>query len=209
MSCIIVAELLVIGFFNLWPANQSTGGESKEPIYHEDAVLLEDAVITRQQSSPPPPPRPRSPIPEPTDEIIEEQIVELNNVEFSEYSDSLSVSRMKGAGNNEGIANAPSRPPRVLRIVEATTSDQAKKAGIRAEITVSFLVDKQGNVEEANISKIKLYEGESGDYKIVDTIDYGLTEATLSAALQWKFRPAQKNGEPVKAYSRQIFTFGF
>lgn len=209
MACIILSELVILGFFNLWPVPDNTGSNKQEVAFQEDAVLMEEAVRTQQQSTPPPPPKPQAPVPVPRDEIIEEKMVELENVNVSDYSDSLSTSRFAGAGNSDNIASSPEQPPSVIRIVEATTPEAAQKANIKAEVTVSFLVDKKGNVEEASIAQIKLYDPDTGEYKVVDTIGYGITEATLSAALQWKFRPAINNGEAVKAYSKQIFTFGF
>jgi hypothetical protein len=36
-----------------------------------------------------------------------------------------------------------------------------------------------------------------------------LLGASLTAAKKWKFNPATDNGKPVKAYSTQVFSFGF
>lgn len=209
MSCIILVELILLGIFNLWPAPENSRSKYSKVIYNDETVLMPEAVRTRQQSSPPPPPKPRAPVPVPRDEIIEEEIINLENVSISDYSDSLSISRFKGAGDSDNIASSPDQPPSVIRIVEATTPEAAQKANIKVEVTVSFLVNKEGNVEDASIARIKLYKGDTGKYNIVDTIGYGITEATLSAALQWKFRPARNNGDTVRAYSKQIFTFGF
>jgi hypothetical protein len=211
MTGIILAQLLVIGIIKLWPAQPVPDGPFSDRNLQENAITFEEAIITRQTSSPPPPPQPTAPIPEPTDEIIEEELTELDDIQYSENPDPLSESQIGEQGEEEGpVAGNPQQPPRVTRIVEATATESARRANVKAEITVQFLVDRNGNVEEATIQEIRLYEGGgSGDFKIVDSIGYGLEEETLESALQWKFQPARENGNPVRAYSEQVFTFGF
>lgn len=208
MACVIAAEVIALGLFNFWPTPNNPA-PYKDVDFAEDAISMEDVVRTKQQSSPPPPPKPQIPVPVPNDEVIEEEIVNLEDLNVSKYSDSLSVTMVGSQGDADEPVSSPQVSPTIIHIVEPTVPEAAKRADIKAEIYVSFLVDKQGKVEEATISQIKLYDRETGNAEIVETIDYGLTEATLNAALQWKFRPAKNEGQPVKAYSRQVFTFGF
>jgi outer membrane biosynthesis protein TonB len=209
MACVIAAEVIAIGIFQFWPSPDKPDNSFKDINFAEDTISLEDVVRTKQQSSPPPPPKPQVPIPVPNDEVIEEEQITLDDLNISEYSDSLSVSTIGSRGDADKPVSSPQVNPSVIHIVEPTVPEAAKKANIKAEIYVSFLVDKQGRVEEATISEIKLYDQKTGNVKKVETINYDLTEATLNAALQWKFRPAKNEGKPVKAYSRQVFTFGF
>jgi len=211
LTAVIAAQLIALAFIKFWPAKDTPDKMFQEGDFSESVIRFEEAIITRQTSSPPPPPKPTAPIPEPTDEIIEEEITDLDDIQFSENPDSLSTAAIGEQGEEEGpIAGSPAQPPRVIRIVEPSTPDAAQQANIKAEITVNFLIGTDGSVEEAAIEEIRLYEGpESGDYEIVKTINYGITEATLNAALQWKFQPARDEGQPVRAYSTQIFTFGF
>lgn len=208
MMSIVIVELLLIITFNIWPTTDFAANQ-RSVDFTEDTIAIEDIVRTEQQNSPPPPPKPQIPIPKPTDEIIEEEIVELEDLNISEYSDSLSIEMIGSEGEADKPVSSPQVAPQVVHIVEPTVPDEAKKANIKAEIWVNFLVDTQGKVEEASISKITLYDQKSGESKTVDRINYGLTKATLNAALQWKFRPARNNGEPVKAYSKQVFSYGF
>jgi outer membrane biosynthesis protein TonB len=209
MICVVVAELIAIGVFNFWPSPSINSQTYQDMDTSDDVAAIQDVVITRQQDRPPPPPKPQSPIPEPTDEIIEEEIVEINEINVTDYSDSLAIAMEGSQGESEKPTSNPQTAPSVVRIVEPTVPDAAKKANIKAEIWVTFLVDTQGKVEEASISQIKLYDRETGEVQNVQTIKYGLPEATLNAALQWKFRPAKDNGELVRAYTKHIFTFGF
>ncbi|TYP95437.1 protein TonB, links inner and outer membranes [Fodinibius salinus] len=208
LGAIVVAELIFIAVFNLWPTDETKN--KKEPVsYNEDVVMMEEAVITEQASSPPAPPKPQIPVPVPNDEIIRDKVITFDNIDPSDFSDTLSTSKRGAMGRSDDIASSPQQPPSVIRIVEANTPDAAQKADIKAELTVSFLVGTDGRVEDVSIATIKVYEEDSNRPKLVDSIGYGIMEATISAAQQWKFRPAQKNGKPVRAYSKQIFTFGF
>lgn len=203
----VIAELIAIAVFTLWPVQQQEPVQ-QQIVFDDSNAIIDEAVITRQSSSPPPPPRPQVPVPVPNDEIIEEELLELQDIDISVYADSMTVG-FGTSGDSDRIASNPQSPPSVVRIVEPTVPDAAKRANVKAEILVSFLVDTEGRVEEATISEIKLFEGSSGDFRKVESIGYGLTEATLEAALQWRFRPATENGEKVRAYTRHIFTYGF
>lgn len=209
MACVIAAEIVALGFFNLWPAPDIAKEPQQQVNFSDDAIAIEDVVRTKQQNSPPPPPKPQVPIPVPNDEVIEEEIITLEDLNISKYSDSLSEAMVGSEGDADKPVSSPEVSPSIIHIVEPTVPNAAKEAKIKAEIYVSFLVDKEGKVEDANISQIKLYDSESGKVENVQTIGYGLTEATIKAALQWKFRPATNEGQPVRTYTRQVFSFGF
>ena len=74
---------------------------------------------------------------------------------------------------------------------------------------VTFLVDAEGLVEDIYVSQIREYESKGNKYKVVPSIGYGVMGAALEAAKQWKFRPAMNNGKAVRAYTTQVFSFGF
>jgi len=209
LACVALIELLILGLFHFWPASKSSDHTENKITFSEDAVTANDVIMTRQESRPPPPPRPQAPIPVPNDKIIEDKILNLDIINPSDFSDSLSETKAGEQGNSDQVVGNPQTSPQVIRIVEPNEPEAAKKADIKAEIWVNFLVAEDGTVEDANISKIKLFNKKTGESRIVQSINYGITEATLKAALQWKFRPAKNKGKPVKAYSTQIFTYGF
>lgn len=206
---IILAELLALALFLFWPVPPQKEF-NKEISFGDEAVNLEAPVITRQMSSPPPPPKPNiPPEPVPDDEVIEEEIefTDMNLPDAIEYSkDGTGV--LDSNDDSLSIVANPQTPPSVVKIVEAVMPDVAKKNNIRAEIWVNMVVDRQGNVDEANISRIRTYDRQKETYVNVDKIGHGLAEATIQAALQWKFRPAKQNGKNVRAETTQIFTFG-
>lgn len=208
LCSLVIAELLLISLFTFWPVPDQDK-TYQDVVFSDNEAIIDEVQITTQQSSPPPPPKPQVPVPVPNDQVIEEEELVLEDIDISEYSDSISVAGLGRVGDSERVASNPQMPPSVIRIVEPTVPAAAKKAGIKAEILVSFLVDTNGNVEEATIAQIKLYNENSETFELVDHVDYGLTDATLEAALQWRFRPAKDNGETVKSFTKHIFTYGF
>ena len=206
LSCIIAIELLVLAVFNFWP-KPDTEKVFQDLVFSENSTAIEEVLITRQESSPPPPPSPRVPVPVPNDEIIEEEIV-FQEVDFSEFSDSLSLPEDGRLGDTDRVSANPQRAPSLVKIVEANKTEAAKEADLRVRVWVNFLVGKEGRVEEASIASVEVYDEDEKKFKPVQTIGYGLTGEILTAALQWRFRPAQDQGEPVKAYAKHAFDFG-
>lgn len=203
---LVCSQLIFIAIINLWPESLNTEREYEE-VFSNEEIFVEDAIITRQKTAPASPPKPQNPVPVPNDEVIEEEII------FPDMDDILTDNPVQiendvgKVGNEEGVVGSPEQPPGIVRIVEPTTPEAAKKHNIKAEIMVSFLVGREGRVEELFISEIRLYEGDS--YKVVDEIGYGIMEAVMEAAQKWRFRAAKDEGEPVKTYVRNSFTFGF
>ena len=208
MVSIIVAQLIMISTFKLWPER-----EFERPVFdsfEKSAIIVEEMIITRQANAPASPPKPQVPIPVPNDEVIEEELLEFPELDDLLNTDPLSESITTGQrGDEERISGNPDRPPRVVKIVEPVIPDEAKQANIKAIIFVNFTVLSTGLVKEAYISEIRLFEDNGRDFKVVKDIGYGLLEATLEAAYQWRFRPASEDGEQVGAYTQNSFTFGF
>lgn len=202
---ILIAQILVLMTFKFWPEEKRDVS-----VYNVDLpdrqVLIDEIEITQQRSTPPPPPKPIIPQPVPTDEIIEyeldiEQVVDLPDLPDLEPGDGSGVD-----GDEARVVGNPQIPPTVIRIVEATAPDQVP-AELRGnlEMIVNFLVDENGDVEEASIMEIRKYT--NGDYEVLPYVQYGLMDAVLKAALQWRFRPARQDGENVKAFTRQRFNY--
>lgn len=206
---IVLVELLALGVFNLWPIPDEGDKTLQDVTFTDENVVMEDVQITRQESRPPPPPKPQVPIPVPNDEVVEEEPLELQDIDISDYADAMEMESLGDHGDSEQVVSNPQIGPSVVRIVEPTIPEEAKKANIKVEVWVNFLVNKNGDVEEASISQIRLYDQKNDEFRTIETIGYGITESTLKAALQWKFRPARHGNEIVRAYTKHIFTYGF
>lgn len=207
MGTIILSQLLLISVFKFWPEQEIL---RSVPVYFErEAFIVEEMIITRQANAPASPPKPQIPIPVPNDEVIED-IIEFPELEELISFDSLSVSTTTGQrGDEERISGNPDRPPRISRIVEPTLTAEARSSGIKAMVLVNFLVSSQGLVKEAYIAEIRLYEGKTDNYEVVNDLQYGILQDVLEAAYKWRFRPAQEEDENVGAYIQEAFLIGF
>lgn len=208
LANIVLVEILMIGLFKFWPHIKS---EENLPTFttSDHPLILSDVTITRQGGTPPMPPMPAVPIPVPNDRIIKDPIPDLNMNNLIDLKGLPGNTGLGGEGGGPAtIIRNPQQPPSVVKIVEPAVPPAAKKADLKVEVVVNFLVDTNGNVDKATITQIKLYNKNMNSYKIVKSIGYGIPEATIDAALQWRFRPAQQNGKSVRAYTKHIFTFG-
>lgn len=206
LACIIVIQISVIALIRFWPNIEYTPSLDFE-IVEPELVMVDDIEITRQESSPPPPPRPQLPIPIPVDDIIEVELDIDMNLELPDLPDLDPGFGTGFTGNEERIVSNPQIPPTVVRIVEASAPEEVP-AEIRGklEMIVNFLVDENGEVEEVSIMEIRLYN-DDGSYEELPFVQYGLMDAVLRAAMQWRFRPARQDGERVKAFTRQRFNY--
>jgi protein TonB len=87
--------------------------------------------------------------------------------------------------------------PRALREVHAQYTSEAMKAGIQGEVFLECVVRPDGTV---------------GDVRIARSLDptFGLDEAAVKAAKQWKFQPGMRDGVavPVLVTIEMTFTLG-
>lgn len=206
LICIIVIQLSLIGLIRFWPNIEYTPSLDFE-ITEQELVLLDDIEVTRQETSPPPPPRPQLPVPIPSDEIIEIEIDIDFDLDLPELPDLDPGFGTGITGDEERIVSNPQIPPTVVRIVEASAPEEVpSEIRGKLEMIVNFLVDENGDVEEVSIMEIRLYN-DDGTYEELPFVQYGLMDAVLRAAMQWRFRPARQDGERVKAFTRQRFNY--
>lgn len=207
LMAVLAVQIMLILIIKFWPTATIT-----QEVYYEDSprdqVLIDEIQITQQRSSPPPPPRPQIPQPVPSDEIIEVELDIDLNLEVPEMPDLEPGTGTAFAGEESTIVSNPQIPPTVVRIVEASTPPGVpSELRGNVEMIVNFLVDENGNVEEASIVEIRKYNNGDDDYEVVPFIEHGLMDAVLRAALQWRFRPARQDGESVRAHTRQRFNY--
>lgn len=207
LASILIVEIGFILLIRLWPATVYDPTLDVS-VQEAEVVALEDVQVTRQESSPPPPPKPQTPVPVPNDQIIEEDLdfdteLDLETLPLPEEGVGSGLT-----GDEDRIVGNPQVPPTVVRIVEATAPKGVpQNYEGRLEMIVNFLVDQEGDVEEVSIMEIRLYDQNGTDYEQLEFVQYGLMDAVLKAAMQWRFRPARQNGEPVKAFTRQRFNY--
>ncbi|HEU4578666.1 MAG TPA: TonB family protein, partial [Polyangiaceae bacterium] len=97
-----------------------------------------------------------------------------------------------GAAAPQQGAPAGVTPPRLLQFVDAPYPKEALDAGLTADVLLRLRVEADGSVSEA---------------EVLQPAGHGFDEAAVSAARQFKFEPAQRNGKPVAA--RIPFRYSF
>lgn len=206
LICVIVVQLSLIGLIRFWPDIEYTPSLEFE-ITDQELVLLDDVEITRQETSPPAPPKPQLPVPVPNDDIIEIELDIDFDLDLPELPDLDPGAGTGTTGNEARIVGNPQIPPTVVRIVEASAPEEVpSEIRGKLEMIVNFLVDENGEVEEVSIMEIRLYN-DDGSFEELPFVQYGLMDAVLKAAMQWRFRPARQDGERVKAFTRQRFNY--
>jgi protein TonB len=142
------------------------------------------------------------PVPVPDAEITEEQTFATQQ-ELSQMApvtgegtggDSLSIDMGDFAVEDEpGMDEfiAVEVQPAVIKRVEPVYPDLARKAGVEGKVFVKVLVDKEGKVKKA----------------IIMTGPEIFHEATVSAALQWVFKPAIQRDKPIAVWVALPFQF--
>lgn len=206
MYGLIVVLSTMILLIKFWPVEEKSIERIDEIVY-QDEVLIDEIEITRQQSAPPPPPRPQVPQPVPDDEIIEDDLeyeAELDLVDFPDLPEDFGTGI---EGDERVIVSNPQLPPSVVKIVEPSVPDLPNELRGRIEMVVNFLVNNDGTVEEASIVEVRKYDEDRDDYEVLPFIQYGLMDATLQAALNWRFRAARHDGIGVSTYTTASFHY--
>ncbi|WP_244222005.1 TonB-dependent siderophore myxochelin receptor MxcH [Corallococcus exercitus] len=93
-------------------------------------------------------------------------------------------------------STAPAEPvielPKLLHTVEAPYPEEAERARLEANVRLRLRVDTQGVVTQA---------------EVMEPVGHGFDEAARTAALQFRFTPAKRNG--VAAPARVTYTYVF
>lgn len=83
----------------------------------------------------------------------------------------------------ESVENPEITPPRLLRKVEPRYTKEARKAEIEGIVHLSIEVWEDGLAHNIRVLK---------------GLGYGLDEKAIEAVGKWKFKPATKDGSPVR-----------
>lgn len=210
---VIAVQVVAILVFRYWPETWMQPGPLEVPFNDREIVTIDPAAITTQAPAPPAPTRPFVPVDsrlDPVIDVTDELELALEPVNLNPITEGVAQNSGDGDTGSDAprIAQRPTRPPGVVRIVEPVIPESARKAKVKAEITVRFLVGVAGEVEDAEIVDIKVYNEKMKAFEKADDIGHGLKEVTLQAAQSWRFRPAQVGDEKVRAWFTGLFTIG-
>ena len=84
------------------------------------------------------------------------------------------------------------KPPEAIAQIAPKYPQELVKARIEGRVTVVFLLDETGKVQDPRVDSSTRPEFE---------------KPALEAIRKWRFRPGQREGQPVKTYLRQPFRF--
>ncbi len=93
-----------------------------------------------------------------------------------------------GAGSGGGTGGGPYRPgsgiepPRLLREVKASYTEDARRRGVSGDVDLEIVVTRDGAV---------------ADVRVLKGLGAGLDERAIAAVRQWRFSPARRLGAPV------------
>lgn len=100
------------------------------------------------------------------------------------------------AAQNKAPAKAPAKtpvieavaitdditPPRLSEVASPLYTPEARKKKIEGAVTLAIVVNQKGDVVDA---------------KVIKGLGYGLDENAVVAVKEWKYKPAEKDGEPI------------
>jgi len=87
-----------------------------------------------------------------------------------------------GTGGGPYRPGAGIEPPRLLREVKATYTEEARRRGLTGDVLLEIVVRRDGSV---------------GDVSVVRALGAGLEQRAIEAVRQWRFTPARRHGTPV------------
>jgi len=193
-----ITSLLI--FIVLFRVNLTTNSEFEVSVIEQDVVTIEDIVMTRQDETPPPPPRPSAPV-----EVTNEAVIEDEFLDFSAEIDFDAMSFVAAApppadepeDDENEIFIVVERMPELVGGLEALQRnivypEIARLAGIEGRVTVQFVIDERGNVNNP---------------VVVRGIGGGCDEAAVEAVKKAKFTPGMQRGRPVKVSYTLPVTF--
>ncbi len=196
------AALLTLAVFLVLPLTQMVSARRQAVLAVRAVEMAEPEQPPEAEAPPPPPPTEPEPPPEPPPQLAE-SAPPLN------LSVSLDVAFGSGgalagtadwlreavaqAGGPEAFSVADlERRPELLSSVPPAYPEPLRRARIEGAVTLALVVDDTGRVEDLRV--------ESSTHKEFEA-------PALDAVRRWKFKPGQKDGQPVRAYLRQTIRF--
>lgn len=190
-SGLIAALLIMIGAVKM---NLATEPPKEMAMDEQEVVEMEEVIQTEQIETPPPPPRPPVPVEVPNDEIIEDE-----NIDMDAELDMDAPMDMPPPPEEEEeeedffvvVEQMPKLKGGMAKLQQSVTyPEMARNAGIEGRVTVQFIVNEDGEVENP---------------RVVRGIGGGADEEALKAVRQAEFEPGQQRGRPVRVqYSLSI-----
>ena len=183
----VLSILFVIGAFKFFPDYKANEIEVEEP---PELVKVKDVEKTKQDALPPPPPKPVIPIEAPSDEILEDIIIE--ETIFDENENVLPPPKIDDKAEDEvpppfvSVEEMPEPIGGLAGILKKLKYPElAIRANVQGRVIVQAIIGKEGNVESV---------------ELVKGIGMGCDEEAMRVVRDTKFKPGKQRGKPVRVY---------
>jgi protein TonB len=198
---IIGALLLSLAVFLVLPLTQmvSSGVQRKLQLSKVDATQLEAPPDDVEPPPPPPPPEDEPPPPPPQLNDAPQQMnlsVDLD-IAVGTGGALAGFGQLGGAAEGGGLLDAfdvadLEKRPELIASVPPSYPPEMRKAKVEGAVTIVFVLDESGRVEDPRIETSSRNEFE---------------KPALEAVRRWKFRPGMKDGNAVRTYMRLPIRF--
>lgn len=182
----LVVVLLI--FIIAMKVDLRSGENNMDLTEEQEVVEMKEVVQTQQKKKPPPPPQPQVPVEVPNDEVIEETEINLNSeLDLDEPLPEPPQQKSEGDKEEDFFVAVEDQPELIGGIGElqkkVTYPPRCKRAGIEGRVTVQFIVNTEGEVENP---------------KVIRGIGGGCDQAAIEAIKKHaKFKPGRQRGKAV------------
>ena len=189
----IISITLFITIFNV---RIPTKAPATIIIEEQEEIFIEEVIQTKQIETPPPPPRPPVPVEVPNDEIIEDEIIDLDTeLDLDGPLDLPPPPPPKSEETQDDFFVVVEQMPQLIGGLASLQKkvkypEMARRAAIEGRVTIQFIVNEQGEVENP---------------RVIRGIGGGCDEEALKAVMTARFKPGMQRGRPVRVqYSLPI-----
>jgi len=193
----IISITLFITIFNI---RIPTKAPATILIEEQEEIFIEEVIQTKQIETPPPPPRPPVPVEVPNDEIIEDEIIDLDTeLDLDGPLDLPPPPPPKSEETQDDFFVVVEQMPQLIGGLASLQKkvkypEMARRAAIEGRVTIQFIVNEQGKVENP---------------KVIRGIGGGCDEEALKAVMTARFRPGMQRGRPVRVQYSLPIVFRF
>ena len=195
---IVTLGILIVAFRADW----SNKSDFEIVLPEQEQITMEEIQQTEQIEEPPPPPKPPVPVEVPNDEILEDDILDLDaSLDLNAPAAALPPppAPEKEEEEEPEIFLIVEQMPELVDGYGALVSrvkypEIARKAGVEGRVTVEFVVNEQGNVQDVVV-------------KPGYGIGAGCDEEAIRVVSETKFTPGKQRGRAVPVRMSLPITF--
>ncbi|MEX1011724.1 MAG: energy transducer TonB [Balneolaceae bacterium] len=194
-----IGMLLTLTIFIIAVKVDWMGEPPEDYLLAEQEVLeIEEIIQTEHIETPPPPPRPPVPVEVPDDEILDDIDIQIDaDLDMSGPMDLPPPPVRDDEEEEEDFFTIVEQMPELIGGLEELQRsinypEQARRAGIEGRVFVQFIVNEEGEVENAVVTR---------------GIGGGADEEALRAVQQARFTPGMQRGRPVRVQYSLPITF--